>query len=483
MLKKKNKFFSDVIIMGFGSIITRIFQFVFIITISRYFGTEVFGYYGTANTASIFFMIFFGFGSGFYLTREVAFDKNLSGELFNGILKIRILLLIVGGLIFLPIIGFSHYTYKLKLLLVLFFFIGASKGVLQQFNQLYQAYKFFKTQVLFEFGIYFGLLCIGLMCYILQFDIVTLGFMLLFYYSLYLLFEMLYVHRNILRIDLLAWNKEQLLGLFKSGLPFLMASLVGVIYHRIDIFMLGFFQDQSEVGLYVAPYNMYEAFLFIPAAFGNVIFPRIVPLLKLNHFSFIKKHLGGLMYSLMLVMLPIMILLIVFATPIIELTFGSDFLNGSIVLVIISGGLIFHSFNNILGRILYAVNQEKYQLKISVVAMFANVLLNLILIPKYSIIGASISTIISFALSFLLHYLKVRKEIGISMILNLSQRLKIVLISLGLTSFAYFILINFDYSVIFKLILSLIAYFILLILIEYKNVLLLLNKRRFFKVN
>jgi hypothetical protein len=82
-----------------------------------------------------------------------------------------------------------------------------------------------------------------------------------------------------------------------------------------------------------------------------------------------------------------------------------------------------------------------------------------------------------------LHYLKVRKEIGISMILNLSQRLKIVLISLGLTSFAYFILINFDYSVIFKLILSLIAYFILLILIEYKNVLLLLNKRRFFKVN
>ncbi|MGZ2369844.1 flippase [Ancylomarina sp. YFZ004] len=483
MLKKKGKVFNDVIIMNLGSIITRIFQFVFIIAISRYFGAELFGYYGTANTTSILFMTFFGFGSGFYLTREVAFNKNLSGELFNGILKIRILLLIVGGLIFLPVVRFLPYTYELKLLLVMFFFIGAFKGVIQQFSQLYQAYRYFKIQVLFEFGIYFGLFCIGLMCYILQLGIVILGLVLLVYYLLWFLIEMLFVQRKMLKIDLLIWNKEQLLSIFKSALPFLMASLIGVIYHRIDIFMLGFFRDQSEVGLYVAPYNMYEAFLFIPAAFGNVIFPRIVPLLKLNHFSYVKKHLGGFMYILMLVMLPIMILLMVFATPLIELTFGSAFLNGSIVLVIISGGLVFHSFNNILGRILYAVNQEKYQLKISVVAMLANVLLNLILIPKYSIIGASISTIISFAISFLFHYLKVRKEIGLRMILNSSQRLKIVLISVGLASLAYLILINFNCSVIFKIVLSFSGYLIFLVLIEYKNVMLLLNKRRFLNVN
>lgn len=415
---KSNKIFSDVIVMNLGSVVTRICQFVFIIAISRRFGAELFGYYGTANTASIFLMTFFSFGSGFYLTREVAFDKNISGGLFNGILKIRLILLAVGAAIFIPLIKYFPYTPELKLMLLIFFFIGAARGILQQFNQLFQAYKIFKLQLFFDVLIYSGLMIIGVVFLWSDYGIVELSYVLLFYYSIYLVLEAVYIHKKIIRFNFLDWNIIHLFTIYKNALPFLFASLIGVIYYRIDIFMLGFFQSQTEVGIYVAPYNMYEAFLFIPVAFGTAIFPHIVPLLRLRHYHYLERLLSSLIYPLFLIMVPITILLMVFSSDLTELLFGSDYERSALVLVIIAGGLLFHSFNNIFGRILYSINQEKYQLKISAIAMVVNILLNLVLIPKYSILGASVSTIISFAISFLLHFRKVKLEIGLKRVFS-----------------------------------------------------------------
>ncbi len=440
---KNNKIFSDVIVMNLGSIVTRIFQFVFIIAISRSFGTELFGYYGTANTTSIFLMTFFSFGSGFYLTREVAFDKRIASELFNGILKIRLILLIIGAVLFIPLIKYFPYTLELKLMLLIFFFIGALKGLIQQFNQLYQAYKYFKVQLIFDVFIYLGLMIIGVYFLISNHGILVFSYVLLIYYSICMISEAAYIQIRIVKFQLFDWDFVKLLEIFKKALPFLFASLIGVIYYRIDIFMLGFYQSQTEVGLYVAPYNMYEAFLFIPVSFGTAIFPHIVPLLRLKHYDNFGKQLSNLIYPLLVIMLPVTAFLMVFSYDLVELMFGPEYERGALALTIISGGLILHSFNNIFGRILYSINQEKYQLKISAIAMVANILLNLILIPKYSINGASISTIISFIISFILHLRKVKVEIGLKRIFSplhlrnlLVLGITITLLSLGVKYFS-----------------------------------------------
>lgn len=425
--------FSDVIVMNLGSLLTRIFQFVFIILISRNFGKELFGYYGTANTASIFLMTFFSFGSGFYLTREVAYDKNKSSELFNGILKIRLFLLLIGGIIFLPLISFFPYPRELKIMLFVFFFIGAIKGIIQQFNQLYQAYKYFKVQLVFDSLIYFGLMLIAMVFFLSNYGILKFSYVLLIFFSGCMVLEAVYIQSRIVKFRFLDWDAFKLVGIFKNALPFLFASLIGVIYYRIDIFMLGFFQSQSEVGLYVAPYNMYEAFLFIPVAFGTAIFPHIVTHLRRKQYDYLEQQLSNLIYPLLIIMIPITVLLMVFSFDLVELVFGPEYQRGGYALILISGGLIFHSFNNIFGRILYSINQEKYQLKISAIAMLANIVLNLILIPRYSIIGAAVSTIISFAISFLLHLRKVKIEIGLKRVLSGEHLRKLLIFGLLLS--------------------------------------------------
>jgi O-antigen/teichoic acid export membrane protein len=430
---KSSNIFGDVIVMNLGSLLTRIFQFVFIILISRNFGKELFGYYGTANTASIFLMTFFSFGSGFYLTREVAFDKNKTSELFNGIVKIRLFLLVIGGVIFLPLISYFPYPRELKLMLYIFFFIGAVKGIIQQFNQLYQAYKYFRVQLFFDALIYFGLMLIGIFFFLSNYGILEFSYVLLIFYSSCMLLEAFYIQFRIVKFRFFNWDIGKLVGIFKNALPFLFASLIGVIYYRIDIFMLGFFQSQSEVGLYVAPYNMYEAFLFIPVAFGTAIFPHIVPHLRRKQYEYLEKQLSNLIYPLLIIMIPITVLLMVFSFDLVELIFGPEYQRGAYALILISGGLIFHSFNNIFGRILYSINQERYQLKISAIAMLVNIVLNLILIPRYSIIGAAVSTIISFCISFLLHLRKVKIEIGLKRIFSRVHLIKLLIFCFLLT--------------------------------------------------
>lgn len=461
---------SNVVLMNIGSIGTRIFQFIFILIISRYFGIEVFGYYGTANTSAIIFITLFGFGSGFYLTREIAYDKGQTEHIFNNILKIRIILIVIVAFIYLPFINFLPYPDELKNILVIFFFVAAFRGFIQQNGFLFQAHEYFRYQVLFDFFIYLGLIVIAFVVKKYGFNINYFSCILLLYYLTWYVIEWRFIQNKILRFKLWPFNLRELKNIYIKALPFFFSSIIGIIYHRIDIFMLGFFKNQSEVGLYVAPYNLYEAFLFIPVAFGNVIFPKLVPLLRRRHFKFVNSNIGVLMYVLLIVMIPILVGLIVFSDDIILLIFGKEYEGSSIVLKIIPIGLIFHSFNNILGRMLYAVNQEKYQVKISILAMLCNVVLNLFLIPKYSIVGASISTILSFLISFLLHYFRAKNKIAFKRIFSLTQVSKLILL-IGLLLFlSVGIQLKIESHILIKLLIFGLLYVCVIIVMEKRTI-------------
>ena len=75
--------------------------------------------------------------------------------------------------------------------------------------------------------------------------------------------------------------------------------------------------------------------------------------------------------------------------------FGEEFKSSIGVLLIYSFGLIFVFFGSLNNKLLMMDNLQKLMLGRNILGLVINVILNLILIPRYGISGAAIATVLT----------------------------------------------------------------------------------------
>ena len=97
----------------------------------------------------------------------------------------------------------------------------------------------------------------------------------------------------------------------------------------------------------------------------------------------------------------------VFAEPMMRATYGEAYVSGTIALQILVWAYVLEFFNPFLSRVLYAVGRERSVLKAVIVGTAANIGLNILLIPTYSLTGAAVATLVSAGLIFVILWLSV----------------------------------------------------------------------------
>jgi O-antigen/teichoic acid export membrane protein len=83
------------------------------------------------------------------------------------------------------------------------------------------------------------------------------------------------------------------------------------------------------------------------------------------------------------------------AVPIVRLLFGSDFGAAVPVLKVVIWTLVPYGLSKVLASSLFASNRQVVDLKVNVLSLAANVLLNLALIPRYGSLGCAWATLLS----------------------------------------------------------------------------------------
>ena len=112
----------------------------------------------------------------------------------------------------------------------------------------------------------------------------------------------------------------------------------------------------------------------------------------------------------MLLSLPITILIFFLAYHLMHLFYGqSDYLLATPALKILVWVLLFNGLTSVFATMLAAKNKQILTTRNTAICAGLNVVLNLLLIPKYSFIGASIATIITEALLAVLSFSAVVK--------------------------------------------------------------------------
>jgi O-antigen/teichoic acid export membrane protein len=203
-------------------------------------------------------------------------------------------------------------------------------------------------------------------------------------------------------------RKSLILPILVTVFPFAFSSLLGSIMTNTDVYMLGLWKTTEEIGIYAASQRLYQFLLFFPGILSIAIFPVLSRTNSLHPEKF-KMVLEKALSVVFLASIPITFGGIILAKEIVITTLGTNYIQSIPIFQILLIMLTITFPSMIISNAIFARNEQKIFLKSTGIGAISNVLINIILIPPLGAIGASISTIISIALSTFLMWNHIKK--------------------------------------------------------------------------
>jgi O-antigen/teichoic acid export membrane protein len=175
--------------------------------------------------------------------------------------------------------------------------------------------------------------------------------------------------------------------------------------------MLSKIKDTAAVALYSAAGKILEALLIIPLACIFIYLPVIAKEFLANNRHTLKQLVPKIIRALMIIVIPLSLGIAYFAKPIIITLYGEQYHGSAIALQILILAFLLFSTDMIFGMLCKAGGFQKIDLFILIVNTIVNITLNLILIPPFGYIGASVATVVSICVSLISHYIFVKRKI------------------------------------------------------------------------
>jgi O-antigen/teichoic acid export membrane protein len=177
--------------------------------------------------------------------------------------------------------------------------------------------------------------------------------------------------------------------------PLMLNHLFAVIFFQVDVPMMRQINGDKVVGWYNSAYKWINAFNVIPAFFTFALFPVITRQAQ-RKLTDARRTFRMSIKLMLLLAFPIAGLTTILAPLMIGLLGGSEFLpHGAIALQLVVWSIPIGWMNSVSNYVLVAFGLEKRLTIAFVVGLTFNVIANLILLPRFSYVAASIITIFS----------------------------------------------------------------------------------------
>lgn len=189
-------------------------------------------------------------------------------------------------------------------------------------------------------------------------------------------------------------------SLFSYGLKYLVYSLVSNLHNRIDVLIIGILLTQVQVGFYSTAVGLAQMLWNLPTAISFVLIPHIANKVKGDDSSLQTAKIA----RVSLIILFVLGMGLALAAPlIISLLYGDEFLPAVPALQWLLPGIITFSTVRILGGHLVGRGRIVALTVVSTIILVVNVIMNLVLIPMWGVIGASISSSVTYTINAILY--------------------------------------------------------------------------------
>ena len=268
-------------------------------------------------------------------------------------------------------------------------------------------------------------------------------------------------------LDVLSYKKNRTGNHIKPILILFIPCIAVSVYKVMDKVMLGAMTQMKEVGFYESSERIINIPLVFVTSLGTVMMPRISNLLSLNEKEKSDNYLHKSIIFMMFLASSMCFGIVAIADIFVPLFFGSGFEKCVNILTILMPSCIFLAFANVI-RTQYLLPHEMDRQYVFALLMGAvtNLGFNLLLIPRYASIGASIGTLITEIVVCFFQCFSVRQCIPLKKYIVCSMPLVVsgILMSIIVRSTNFYI-DNLYIVLIAKIMLGILIYFIMLFIL------------------
>ena len=394
------------IVVNFASlmasqIIARLIQLAIFVFLARSLRKDDFGVFSFGFAFSMIAVIIADFGLSLLLVREISRDKKSASKYLSNSIYAKIILSVITlilAILFFEIIDYSKEVKIVAYVMLLF-------TLLQSFTEIY-----FSIYRAFEKMYYDALIKILRMALLLAavfylikkgYGIAAISMAFLVTEIIILIMAAILTYTKFVRISF-RFDYRVIKRLIENSSIFFFSVVFTTIYLYIDQIFISKLRGTTEVGVYSAAANIVIMLIFIPQMYVNSIFPVI------SRFYITSKKSLKLAYEksfkyMFVLGLSIATGIYVLSDKIIFLLYGKEFIEAVIVLKVLTGYSFLKFLNPVTGYTLIAINKQGTRLFGQASAAVINIVLNIILIPKYGIVGAAIATLVTEIIFFIIY--------------------------------------------------------------------------------
>lgn len=187
-----------------------------------------------------------------------------------------------------------------------------------------------------------------------------------------------------------------------------------IIYVNSDMTILGLIKGDHEVGLYSISVKMYRIINTTIASVAWVVMPKLSYFFMRKEYKKINNLLKYSLNFILVLGIPVICGLEVLAPHLISVVAGVAYLDATLSLRLLGCALLCSFIGGWIGNItLLPAGREKVMLKISMLSALVNILLNIILIPRWGLNAAAFTTFVSEFLCMTCGFVLLDKNIKI----------------------------------------------------------------------
>ena len=394
--------------LSLSELISRTLKLILIIFVARVLGATEYGKFTFALAFVSLFVVFADFGISSITTRELAKDSEKEKDYFS-LLSLKIFLgTLTAAFIIVSSFFITADLETRKIIWILGFYIITSS-----FCNIW--YAFFRARQQMEYEAWGK---------VLQAVIVTsVGMFILFFYPTPENLSFAYLAGVLAALVIillffqaksyplkLEFNKQIWKKYLALSWPLALGAFFVTLYNNIDSTMMGYFGQITQTGWYNAAYKVVAAALIPLGLLAQAFYPALSSHFAKRPKEDLQRIWNYYIKASFFIAVPILVGGVVLAPRIIDFLYGKVSYGPSVLafqLLMIMAGLLYLSAP--LSQILIVHNYQNKTFWVSLTGAAINIILNAILIPKYSLYGAAITTIITCLVILFMFYFMVRK--------------------------------------------------------------------------
>lgn len=361
------------------------------VLVARYLGPELFGKWNYAIAFISLVTAIATLGLDQIVVKHLLDQKEEESLLLGTAFSLRL----IGSFVSTIIVVVYFYFFKNDTMLLMVAFLTVLNLWFQTFDVIdlkNQALLQSRKTVVVKNGAFVVVSVLRLIFVYLEYSLLSFVLLALLEYILGCIGLILYY--GIDNLKKWKFNSTYCVVLLKQAWPLILSGIVIMMYMRLDQIMIGEMIGDKGVGLYSVSTRFTELWYFIPSIFATSFFPKLV-----EKFNSEKKKYHDVCLKLFKLLFVISFLISLFFTFfsdfVINFLYGNEYITSVFALQISIWTGVFVFWGVAAGNMLVVENLNKHNLIKSLQGLGLNIVLNLILIPKYGINGAAIATLIS----------------------------------------------------------------------------------------